>query len=200
MVTYLARCSYRCIFVIGYVVIICVLGSRINSDVFLISIWGLGATQYSAMKFLIFTLTSGAFFLIGILSVYFATGTFVMYDITELNLVGVASSTFNILIPSILIFLIFFIGLIKLPLFPLHSWLPDAHTGTNCSQYYACWCAFKVEFMDYSRINVDLFNSIDPSILFDLSPYIALIGAVKLLSTAAVLTIRPRQISKINCF
>ena len=58
---------------------------------FLISIWGSGKAQYSAMKFLIFTLTSGAFFLIGILSVYFATGTFVMYDITELNLVGVAA-------------------------------------------------------------------------------------------------------------
>ena len=74
---YLARCCYRCIFFIRYV-IICVLGSRINSNVFLISIWGSGKAQYSAMKFLIFTLTSGAFFLIGILSVYFATGTFVM--------------------------------------------------------------------------------------------------------------------------
>ena len=73
------------------------------------------------MKFLIFTLTSGAFLLIGILSIYFATGTFVMYDINELNLPGISSSSFEILIPSIVIFIIFFIGFaIKLPLFPLN--------------------------------------------------------------------------------
>ena len=67
---------------------------------FLISIWGSGKAHYSAMKFLIFTLTSGAFLLIGILSIYFATGTFVMYDINELNLTGISSSSFEILIPS----------------------------------------------------------------------------------------------------
>ena len=44
-----------------------------------------------------------------------------MYDIAELNLIGVSGSVFNIIIPSLLIFLIFFVGFaIKLPLFPLH--------------------------------------------------------------------------------
>jgi len=52
---------------------------------FLISIWGSGRAHYSAMKFLIFTLTSGALLLIGIISLYFSTGTFLMFDITELG-------------------------------------------------------------------------------------------------------------------
>ena len=168
---------------------------------FLISIWGSGKAQYSAMKFLIFTLTSGAFFLIGILSVYFATGTFVMYDITELNLVGVASSTFNILIPSVLIFLIFFIGFaIKLPLFPLHSWLPDAHTDAPTAvSIMLAGVLLKMGGYGLLRINVDIFNSIDPSILFDLSPYIAFIGAVSVIY-GAILTIRQTDLKRLIAF
>ena len=48
---------------------------------FLISIWGTGRREYSAMKFLIFTILGSAFMLVGILALFFSTGTF---DMTEL--------------------------------------------------------------------------------------------------------------------
>ena len=48
---------------------------------FLIAIWGSGRKEYSAMKFLIFTLLGSAFMLVGILALFFSTGTF---DMTEL--------------------------------------------------------------------------------------------------------------------
>ncbi len=90
---------------------------------FLISIWGAGRRQYSAMKYVIFTLFGSAFMLAGILSLYFATGSLNMLDITAK--IG-SASTF---IPLAVIFFLLVVGFaIKLPVFPLHTWLPDAHT------------------------------------------------------------------------
>ncbi|MFH1141933.1 MAG: proton-conducting transporter membrane subunit, partial [Chloroflexota bacterium] len=89
---------------------------------FLISVWGSGRKEYSAMKFLVFTLLGSAFMLVGLLVVYFSVGTF---DMTRL---ATADLT-QLLIPAQLVFFSFFIAFaIKLPLWPLHSWLPDAHT------------------------------------------------------------------------
>ncbi len=89
---------------------------------FLIAIWGSGRKEYSAMKFLIFTLLGSAFMLVGILVLYFSAGTF---DMTVLA----RSDLTNLLIPTQMVFLFFFLAFaIKLPAWPLHSWLPDAHT------------------------------------------------------------------------
>ncbi|MQF80262.1 NADH-quinone oxidoreductase subunit M [SAR202 cluster bacterium AD-493-K16_JPT_193m] len=89
---------------------------------FLISIWGTGRKEYSAMKFLIFTIAGSAFMLIGILVVFLSSGTF---DMTELA----GSTLTNLLIPTQLVFLLFFVAFaIKLPIWPVHTWLPDAHT------------------------------------------------------------------------
>ena len=49
---------------------------------FLISIWGSGRKEYSAMKFLIFTILGSAFMLLGILVLYFSLGTF---DMTQMH-------------------------------------------------------------------------------------------------------------------
>jgi NADH-quinone oxidoreductase subunit M len=90
---------------------------------FLISIWGAGRRQYSAMKYVIFTLFGSAFMLAGILSLYFATGSLSILDITAK--IGTAST----FIPLAAIFFLLVVGFaIKLPVFPLHTWLPDAHT------------------------------------------------------------------------
>lgn len=95
----------------------------------LISIWGtpppLGRKEYSAIKFVIYTLFGSAFMLAGILSLYYSTSphTFSMVDIAggDVNLIPV--------IPlASIFFLIFMAFAIKLPVFPLHTWLPDAHT------------------------------------------------------------------------
>jgi NADH-quinone oxidoreductase subunit M len=95
---------------------------------FLIGIWGSTNRLYSAIKFFLYTLVGSVVMLLGILALYFSyknatgspTGTF---DIT-------AFQRFNF--PAGLqwwVFLAFFLGFaIKVPMFPFHTWLPDAHT------------------------------------------------------------------------
>ena len=95
---------------------------------FLIGIWGGTRKLYAAIKFFLYTLFGSVLMLLGILALYFAnlkygTGT-LTFDLTQLYAVGPK-------IPISLqswIFLAFFIGFaIKVPMFPFHTWLPDAH-------------------------------------------------------------------------
>ncbi|MDD5189687.1 MAG: NADH-quinone oxidoreductase subunit M [Dehalococcoidales bacterium] len=89
---------------------------------FLISIWGAGRKEYSSIKYVIYTLFGSAFMLAGILAVYFTTGNLNMVELTQ-N--GIAAGA----IPAAAMFFLLLIGFaIKLPVFPLHTWLPDAHT------------------------------------------------------------------------
>jgi NADH-quinone oxidoreductase subunit M len=90
---------------------------------FLISIWGSGRKEYAANKYLIYTLVGSSFMLAGILSTYFITHTF---DLTALAGITITSS----FIPLTVLFFLLIVGFaIKLPVFPLHTWLPDAHTN-----------------------------------------------------------------------
>ncbi len=91
---------------------------------FLISIWGTGRKEYSAIKYVVYTLFGSALLLAGILSLYFITGSLSMVEIAKMGLGSVAA-----VIPVVAIFFLLFIGFaVKLPVFPLHTWLPDAHT------------------------------------------------------------------------
>jgi NADH-quinone oxidoreductase subunit M len=101
----------------------------------LIGIWGHERRVYAAVKFVLYTMAGSILMLVGIIWLYNATGTF--------DLAGVHTATLNVpgiqeilqsgaltLAPrtEMLLFLAFFLAFaIKVPLFPLHTWLPDAH-------------------------------------------------------------------------
>ena len=95
---------------------------------FLIGIWGSANRLYSAIKFFLYTLVGSVVMLLGILALYFhyktatssPTGTF---DITAFQQFGFPAGL------QWWVFLAFFLGFaIKVPMFPFHTWLPDAHT------------------------------------------------------------------------
>ena len=93
---------------------------------FLIAIWGQpkDRPQYAAIKFFIYTLIGSVAMLLAILGVYFVTGTF---DIVE---AAKAKPFANDIFLGSLAFWAFFLGFaIKVPSFPFHTWLPDAHTA-----------------------------------------------------------------------
>jgi NADH-quinone oxidoreductase subunit M len=102
---------------------------------FLIGVWGGPRKEYAAIKFFLYTLLGGVLMLIAILMFYFgsandAIGRQATFDIIELSRIGqglIAGVTFS---PTVQItaFILLFIGFaIKVPTFPFHTWLPDAH-------------------------------------------------------------------------
>ena len=93
---------------------------------FLIGIWGSDNRLYSAIKFFLYTLVGSVVMLLGILAVYFynydVTGVYT-FDITQFHELNMP---FDL---QWWVFLAFFLGFaVKVPMFPFHTWLPDAHT------------------------------------------------------------------------
>jgi NADH-quinone oxidoreductase subunit M len=93
---------------------------------FLIGIWGSDRRLYSAIKFFLYTLVGSVVMLLGILALYFAyheqTGVYT-FDITRFQQFNFDRDLQK------WVFLAFFLGFaIKVPMFPFHTWLPDAHT------------------------------------------------------------------------
>ena len=92
----------------------------------LIGIWGHGRRIYAAVKFVVYTMAGSVFMLIGILWLHAHTGSFDFVTIQKMVESGqlvMSRST------EIWLFLSFFIAFaIKVPIFPFHTWLPDAHT------------------------------------------------------------------------
>jgi NADH-quinone oxidoreductase subunit M len=94
---------------------------------FLIGIWGSDRRLYSAIKFFLYTLVGSVVMLLGILALYFqnhlVTGVYT-FDVTAFH--KLTNLPFNL---QWWVFLAFFLGFaIKVPMFPFHTWLPDAHT------------------------------------------------------------------------
>jgi NADH-quinone oxidoreductase subunit M len=92
---------------------------------FLIGIWGHDRRIYSAVKFFLYTMAGSALMLIAMIYLYNLSGTF---DYTKI-LAGIQSGAISLTgTEQLYLFLGFFIAFaIKVPLFPLHTWLPDAH-------------------------------------------------------------------------
>lgn len=86
---------------------------------FMIAQWGGPRREYAAIKFFLYTLLGSVFMLVGIVVLFLQGDTFDMIELARLNL------------PASLqwwLFLAFFLGFaVKVPMFPLHTWLPDAH-------------------------------------------------------------------------
>lgn len=128
---------------------------------FLIGIWGGGRRLYSAIKFFLFTLFGSLFMLLGILTVYF---------LNHNPLYGTGTFTFNILelykmnLPlqiQVWLFLAFFLGFaIKVPMFPFHTWLPDAHTDApTAGSVVLAGVLLKMGTYGFIRFSLPLFPS-----------------------------------------
>jgi NADH-quinone oxidoreductase subunit M len=91
---------------------------------FMIGVWGGEQRQYAAIKFFIYTLFGSALMIVAFLALFWLSGAN-SFNMTELaKHSGALSHT-----AQILVFGGMFVGFgIKVPMFPFHTWLPDAHT------------------------------------------------------------------------
>lgn len=149
---------------------------------FLIAIWGSGRKEYSALKFLVFTITGSAFMLVALLVVFFSTGTFNMADLAGITGPGLDSS--RLLLPARLVWAFFFIAFaVKLPLWPLHTWLPDAHTDAPTAvSVMLAGVLLKMGGYGLIRINASMF----PQVMQDMAFLLAVLGVVNIVYGAMV--------------
>jgi NADH-quinone oxidoreductase subunit M len=158
---------------------------------FLISIWGSGRKEYSSIKYVIYTLTGSAFMLAGFLVLYFTTGSMNMMEIA--GKLSVAQAV----IPAAGLFFLLFIGFaIKLPMFPFHTWLPDAHTDAPTAVSVILAGAL-LKMGGYGMIR--LVVSILPETARQLSPLLVFLAIVGVLYGAAA-TLRQTDLKRLIAY
>lgn len=149
---------------------------------FLIAIWGGPNRNYAAMKFLLYTFFGGVLMLGAILYLYF-----------QLQLNGIEPHTFNMIelakqggtlmrdVQALACLGFFLSFIIKLPSFPFHTWLPDAHVEapTPVSMILA---GLLLKMGSYGLVRICL--GFFPDIITQWGPYIILLGAFNIIWAA----------------
>ena len=148
---------------------------------FLILVWGTGNKEHSAMKFVLYTLFGSAFMLVGVLVLRASTGTF---DMEALALMGQGGGIAPRFLTLGLVFFLFLLAFaIKLPVWPLHTWLPDAHTDAPTAvSVLLAGVLLKMGGYGLIRINLGFF----PETAKDWAPVLIVLAVVNVLYGAAV--------------
>jgi NADH-quinone oxidoreductase subunit M len=131
---------------------------------------------YAAIKFFLFTLFGSAFMLLGFLALYFESGnfgprTFDIPELTQLGAAGAFTGTF-----AFLVFGGLFLGFaVKVPMWPLHTWLPDAHTAAP-TVGSVLLAAIMLKLGSYGFIRISL--PILPDEAVNWAPFIAILAVI----------------------
>ncbi len=162
----------------------------------LISIWGTGRKEYSAMKFLIFTILGSAFMLVAIVAV-FLTPEVGSFNLIELSANSGALASAATLLPLSWLFWLFFVAFaVKLPTWPLHTWLPDAHTDApTAASVMLAGVLLKMGGYGLLRVNVGLF----PDQSWEFAWVLVALGVISVLY-GAVVTIRQTDLKRLIAY
>jgi NADH-quinone oxidoreductase subunit M len=152
---------------------------------FIIGIWGHERRIYAALKFILYTMLGSMLMLVAIVWLYNITGTF---DLPEI-LAKLQSGA--VLLPpqtELLLFGAFFLAFaIKVPLFPLHTWLPDAHTeAPTAGSVILAGVMLKLGTYGILRFCVPLF----PEAAHRMAPAIAVLAIIGVVYGALVATVQ----------
>lgn len=156
---------------------------------FMIGIWGdrtkirlpgfkreVETRLYASIKFFLFTLFGSAFMLLGFLALYFKSDphTFDMVKLAEMGQLGLFTGTFGAWV-----FAALFLGFaVKVPMWPLHTWLPDAHTAAP-TVGSVLLAAILLKLGSYGIIRISL--PILPEQAQVWAPYIAILAVIAII-------------------
>ncbi|MBX3052892.1 MAG: NADH-quinone oxidoreductase subunit M [Caldilineaceae bacterium] len=145
---------------------------------FLIGVWGGTNRGYASVKFFIYTLVGSVAMLLAILAVYFATGTF---DIIEAAKAQPFADNLNL---ASMAFWGLFLGFaFKVPSFPFHTWLPDAHTeAPTAGSVILAGVLLKLGAYGLLRIMLPTF----PNASVHWAPWLVALGAIAIVYGAFV--------------
>jgi len=154
---------------------------------FLIGIWGGPRREYAAIKFFLYTLFGSIFLLLGILYLYYsvaaAKGTDYVgtWDIIELQSMAPLLVTLK---AQKIIWLAFFLGFaIKVPIFPFHTWLPDAHVeAPTAVSVILAGILLKMGTYGFLRFSYPTF----PEASHYFIPFMAILGTINIVYGAMV--------------
>jgi len=158
---------------------------------FLIGVWGGERRIYAAIKFFIYTAVGSLLMLVGIIALYFihqrATGTGT-FDYTLL-MQTLRSATAMAPRTEFLLFLAFaFAFCIKVPLWPLHTWLPDAHTeAPTAGSVILAGVLLKMGTYGLLRFNFGLF----PNASRQMAPIMITLAVIGIIYGALVAMVQP---------
>ena len=153
---------------------------------FLIGIWGHERRVYAAVKFFLYTMVGSVIMLVAIIYLYGRTGTFDYLIIFEMLNSGRLHFSAAEQLP---LFLAFFLAFaIKVPLFPLHTWLPDAHVeAPTAGSVMLASVMLKMGTYGLLRFCVPLF----PTAARECAPWIVTLAIIGIIYGALVAMVQP---------
>jgi NADH-quinone oxidoreductase subunit M len=148
---------------------------------FLIGVWGHERRIYAAIKFILYTMLGSILMLVAMIWLYELSGSFDLPQIQSLLVSGQVSLSLR---TELLLFAAFFLAFaIKVPLFPLHTWLPDAHTeAPTAGSVLLAGVLLKMGTYGMLRFCLPLF----PEAAHRFAPYIAVLAIIGILYGALV--------------
>jgi NADH-quinone oxidoreductase subunit M len=146
----------------------------------IIGMWGSENRVYAAVKFFLYTAFGSALMLSGIIWLGAVTGTFDYQQLLEIQLTSAQQA-----------WLFFAFGIafaIKVPIFPFHTWLPDAHTeAPTAGSVLLAGVLLKLGTYGFIRFNLALFP--DAAVRF--APWLAALAVIGIVYGAAVAIVQP---------
>jgi NADH-quinone oxidoreductase subunit M len=156
---------------------------------FLIGIWGGKARIYAATKFFIYTAVGSLLMLVGIIALYYIYGSFDYVTIlSAMRSGGGVAARLSARAEGLLFLAFAFAFCIKVPLWPFHTWLPDAHTeAPTAGSVILAGVLLKMGTYGLLRFNLALF----PTAARAYAPYIIVLAIIGIIYGALVAMVQP---------